>query len=165
VESSVYLITFATYGSHLPGDNAIVDRNHNVPGAPYAELYEGRLNRSKRLMRYLPYLLDERRRRIVLAALQEVCQFRDWSLMAAHVRTNHVHVVLDSTAKPEQVISTFKAYASRALNRIEPTSRRHWARHGSTRYLWNHKAISAAIAYVVEGQGVAMAVFEEPPAP
>jgi REP element-mobilizing transposase RayT len=164
MESSVYLITFVTYGSHLPGDNAIVDRHHNAPGSPYAELSDGWLYRSERLMRDPPYLLEERRRAIVLAALQEVCQFRQWRLLAAHVRTNHVHAVVDASATPEQVMSTLKAYASRALNRFEPAVRRHWARHGSTRHLWNHAAISAAISYVTDGQGTPMAVFHEPPA-
>jgi REP element-mobilizing transposase RayT len=163
VERSVYLITFATYGSHLPGGNAIVDRDHNVPGGPFAELYDGRLNRSKRLMNGAAYLLDEQRRTIVLAAIREVCQFRGWSLMAAHVRTNHVHVVVDSAAKPEQVMSTLKAYASRALNRVEPCRPR-WSRHGSTRHLWNRQSISAAIGYVIEGQGEAMAVCQGPSA-
>jgi REP element-mobilizing transposase RayT len=163
VESSVYLITFATYGSHLPGDNAIVDREHNAPGCPFVEPFDGRLERCKRIMRSAAYLLGERRRAIVLATIQEVCQFRGWSLMAAHVRTNHVHVVVDSPAKPEQVMSTLKAYASRALNRIEPRQPR-WSRHGSTRYLWNRQGISAAIAYVIEGQGEAMAMYQEPSA-
>jgi REP element-mobilizing transposase RayT len=157
VESTVYLITFATYASHLPGANAIVDRHHNAPGSPYAELDGGRLHRLKRLMSHPPYILDERRRTIVLEAIQEVCQSRQWSLLAAHVRTNHVHVVVDSPTKPEQVMSTLKAYASRALNCFDPTVRRHWARHGSTRYLWNRAAISAAIGYVTEGQGEPMA--------
>jgi REP element-mobilizing transposase RayT len=121
VESSVYLITFATYGSHLPGGTSIVDHNHNVPGSPYAEQYNGRLNRSKSLVCQPPFLLDQRRREIVLAAIQEACAFRQWTLLAAHVRTNHVHMVVDSPAKPEQVMTTLKAYTSRALNRFDPT--------------------------------------------
>ena len=43
------------------------------------------------------------------------------------------------------------------------TSTRHarWARHGSTRYLWNAEELSAAISYVVSGQGEPMAVCEQ----
>jgi len=35
-----------------------------------------------------------------------------------------------------------------------------WARHGSTRWLWNPPHVSAAIQYVVAEQGDAMGVFE-----
>jgi hypothetical protein len=52
----------------------------------------------------------------------------------------------------------FKAYASRALNRIEGPRRR-WARHGSTRWLWRDQDVRRAIRYIVEEQGEPMAVF------
>ena len=42
------------------------------------------------------YYLDEERRQIVLEALQQVCSHRQWTLLAAHVRTNHVHAVLEA---------------------------------------------------------------------
>jgi REP element-mobilizing transposase RayT len=84
--------------------------------------------------------------------------------MAAHVRTNHVHVVTAAGCKPEKVMSAMKAYSSRALNKCElddPDCRR-WARHGSTRYLWTEDSVRAAIRYVVDEQGEPMCVFERP---
>ena len=59
--------------------------------------------------------------------------------MAAHVRTNHVHTVVKTDAKPEKVMGHFKSYASRRLNEIsaEGPGRKRWTRHGSTRWLWN----------------------------
>jgi REP element-mobilizing transposase RayT len=108
------------------------------------------------------YLLDAIRRSLVLQTLQEVCSWRGWTLLAAHVRTNHVHVVTTANCKPEQVMTAMKAYSSRALNEhsLDGPGRRRWARHGSTRYLWTKDSVGAAIHYVVREQGESMAVFE-----
>ena len=108
------------------------------------------------------YLLDAIRRPLVLNTLQEVCSWRGWTLLAAHVRTNHVHVVTTANCKPEQVMTAMKAYCSRALNEhgLDGEGRCRWARHGSTRYLWTKDAVGAAIQYVVCEQGEPMAVFD-----
>ena len=109
-----------------------------------------------------PYSLDQIRRDAVLEAVQEVCAHRGWCLLAAHVRTTHVHTVVVAEAPPERVMREFKAYASRRLNRIgmDGPGRKRWTRHGSTRWLWKPEHISAAIQYVVAEQGDAMSVFE-----
>ena len=108
------------------------------------------------------YRLDATRRAIVLRSFIETCRFRGWRLMAAHIRENHVHVIVDSSASAEEVMNALKAYASRALNRlgIDSTDQKRWARHGSTRHLWNHEQISAAITYVLDKQGERMAVYD-----
>ena len=107
------------------------------------------------------YELDGDNRAVVLQAIEEVCRHRGWSLLAAHVRSNHVHVIADAEVPPEKVMNDFKAYASRALNRLgrDEPSRRRWARHGSTRWLWKDQDVRETIRYVVEEQGEAMAVF------
>ena len=109
-----------------------------------------------------PYHLDRVRREAVLAAIQEVCVHRGWSLLAAHVRSSHEHTVVDAEAPPERVMTDFKAYASRRLNRlkVEEPDRKRCAHHGSTRWLWKPKHVSAAVQYVVAEQGEAMSVFE-----
>ena len=58
-------------------------------------------------------------------------------------------------------MNDFKAYTSRALNRLDGDGpgRKRWARHGSTRWLWNDQDVREAIRYVVEEQGEPMAVF------
>jgi REP element-mobilizing transposase RayT len=113
-------------------------------------------------MRQENYLLDGIRRLVVLRSLQEVCACRSWTLLAAHVRTNHVHVVTTANRRPEHVMNALKAYSSRALNNlgVDRPDRRRWARHGSTRYLWTREAVASAIQYVVREQGETMAVFE-----
>ena len=59
-------------------------------------------------------------------------------------------------------MNDIKSYASRSLNQtgLDEPARKRWARHGSTRWLWKAEHISAAIRYVVDEQGEAMAVFE-----
>jgi REP element-mobilizing transposase RayT len=108
-----------------------------------------------------PYVLNEPSRGAVLDAIREVCSHRRWTLLAAHVRSNHVHPVVEAEAKPEKIMNDFKAYASRRLNQTSGggPDRKRWARHGSTRYLFHRDDVQAAIRYVVEEQGEAMAVF------
>ena len=97
----------------------------------------------------------------VLDALREVCLHRGWSLWAAHVRTNHVHVVVEADVRPEKVMNAFKSYASRGLKRLEidGPDRKRWARHGSMRWLWKDEDVQEAIRYVVSGQGEPMEVY------
>ena len=120
-----------------------------------------RLSAERLRMIQAPYLLDRDSRAVVLHALMEVCSHRSWGLLAAHVRTNHVHAVVEADERPEKVMSDFKSYASRGLNNLrrDGSDRKRWARHGSTRWLWKDKDVREAIRYVVESQGEPMAVF------
>jgi len=159
----IYLITFACYGCHLHGDECgSVDPAHNVAGTPILERDSARAAFERQRMDQSPYHLDQARRDAVLEAIQEVCGHRGWGLLAAHVRSNHVHTVVEAEVPPERVLSDFKAYASRRLNRmrLDQPNRKRWARHGSTRWLWKPQHVSAAMQYVVAEQGDAMSVFE-----
>jgi REP element-mobilizing transposase RayT len=158
---ATYLITFTCYGAHLHGEEGTIDRDHNVPGTPAMYADDVLLEQSKGLMTDHPYLLDAPRRAVVLDGIKDVCTRRRWGLLAAHVRTNHVHAVVVSERPPEQIMIALKAYASRWLNeiRIDTPDRRRWTRHGSTRYLSTREQIEKAIQYVVGSQGSEMAVF------
>ncbi len=154
-----YLITFACYGCHLHGHEAgSVDRADRAPGTPILEANPALAAFEADRMDQPPYLMDQVRRDAVLRAIQEVCTYREWNLLAAHVRSNHVHAVVEAEAEPERVMNDLKAYASRLLNRmgVDAPDRKRWARHGSTRWLWKPKEIAAAMQYV----GAAMSVFE-----
>ncbi|MBZ5602393.1 MAG: transposase [Acidobacteriia bacterium] len=158
--SATYLITFVCYGSHLHGEEGAVDRFHNVPRTPTLAADPARLKKAQSIMKWAPYSLDECRRHIVLRGLLRACERREWGLIAAHVRTNHVHAIVQGNRSAEQMMSALKAYASRALNeaRLDTAHRRHWAYHGSTRYLWTRAQVERAVRYVVAEQGEAMAV-------
>ena len=121
-----------------------------------------RLQAELRNMDQPPYRLNLSRREIVLDALLDRCQQQAWKLLAAHVRTNHVHLVVEAETRPERIMNDLKSYASRRLNQegTDEPARKRWARHGSTRWLWKPEDVSAAICYVVDEQGEPMAVFE-----
>jgi REP element-mobilizing transposase RayT len=158
-----YHITYSCYGARLHGDESgSVDRRHNIPGTPYLAPDSRRVQIERELMNEPAYEMDAYRRGIVLNAVQEVCEYRGWTLLAAHVRTNHVHTVMRAEVPPERVMDDFKSYASRRLNeqRFDIPNPTRWGRHGSTRYLWKPEYVEAAIHYVVLGQGEPMAVFQ-----
>jgi REP element-mobilizing transposase RayT len=146
----------------LHGDeDGSVDRGHRLFGGPVVEMDAVREEAERRLMDQAPYLLDADRRAHVLESLGENCAYHGWILLAAHVRSTHVHAVVDAGVQPEKILSVFKAYASRrlTLGGFDAAGRKRWSRHGSTRWLWTDDDVRSAIQYVVDEQGEAMAVF------
>lgn len=160
-----YLVTFTCYGARLHGDQSgSVDRDHNIPGTPVLAQNPARVSSEQKRARQKPYVMDARRRALVLKASQEVCAFRGWTLLAAHVRTQHVHLIVAAENGAEKILHDVKAYAARTLNRwgLDDGNSHRWTRHGSTRYLWQPEQVGAAIHYVVREQGKPMAVWERP---
>jgi REP element-mobilizing transposase RayT len=158
-----YFITWTTYGTWLHGASpGSVDPAHNTPGTPFLESDPVRHHGERRRMADKPYSLDAPQRRVVLKTIQEVCTHRGWELLAAHVRSAHVHVVVRADAETERVMNDFKAYASRALNaaQLDGPFRKRWTRHGSTRYIKNPAHLAAAIHYTLHCQGPPMEVFD-----
>jgi REP element-mobilizing transposase RayT len=152
------LITWCCYGSHIPGEDGIVSKRNNHFGARVATPNVFFARASRVVMADKAFELGAAQREHVLRAIVEVCQYRDWVLLAAHVRTTHIHVVIDADIQPERIMRDLKSYASRALNCPQPK----WARHGSTRYLYSRETIANAVRYVLEKQGEPMAVYAYP---
>jgi REP element-mobilizing transposase RayT len=158
-----YFITFTTYGTWLHGRApGSVDRGHNEPGTPFVPADSEKENVERRHLRQPEYRLDAERRGIVLRTIVEVAKHRGWTLWAVHVRSNHVHIVVSAAARPENVMADFKAWASRRLREAfgEDADRDRWTQHGSTIYVWTSETLAEKIAYVVDGQGAAMAVYD-----
>jgi len=118
------------------------------------------VNHGKRIMTHTEASLDRGDSLLVLNAIRETCAFRHWTLLAAHVRSAHVHLVVDGITEASCAIRDFKAYASRALN-VEGVRRR-WARGGNARLLRDSRAVRSAIRYVVDCQGPPMAAYTAP---
>jgi REP element-mobilizing transposase RayT len=157
-----YFITFACYGAHMHGaEEGSVDRSHNVYRAQLAKPNPRRQAAELRLMDQPPYEMDEPRRQAVLEGIIHRCNREDWPLLAAHVRTNHVHVIVQSENTPEFVMTQLKSAASRRLNQLgfDDKTRKRWARHGSTRTLFSADAVQQALSYVIYGQGELMSTF------
>ncbi len=150
-----YLITFSCYGSHLHGhESGSVDKRHNLPGSRMLKPDPRRVSVDRRHMNQRFWVLDKNRRDAVLSSMLERCSSNGWDLLAAHARTNHVHLVIDAEAKPDRIMNDLKSYASRYLNQLglDWPTRKGWTRHGSTRWLWKPGQVSAAIRYVVDQQ-------------
>ncbi|HPF38134.1 MAG TPA: transposase [Phycisphaerae bacterium] len=105
-------------------------------------------------LQHAPTVLDDRSRFIVRKTILDACSYRKWLLHEINVRSNHVHIVVSADAAPERVMNDFKAYATRRLREADavPPDCRLWSRHGSTRYLWDERAVARACAYVRDGQ-------------
>jgi REP element-mobilizing transposase RayT len=164
LECMTYLITFSTYGSHLHGDErGSVDRDHNLPGSRSCAPNHNRKRFEEQQMTQAPYLMGEPRRRLVLEGIRDACGKRTWTLIAAHVRENHVHAIVDASCEPGKIAHALKSYASKHLNLadIDAPDRKRWTRHFSERPLPNRDAVDRAAHYVAASQGDPMALHVE----
>ena len=114
-----YLLTFLTYGTHLPGsEKGWVDARHSRACSPMLPFNAKRQAFWQAHLNETPWRLDEHARRITLEAICSVCDHRQRGAHAIHVRTTHVHAVIAGNTTPERMLSDFKAYATRALRRL-----------------------------------------------
>jgi REP element-mobilizing transposase RayT len=161
-----YLITFTTYGARLHGsDKGSVDDEHNVYGTPFVRTDLQRECRSRKTMTEPGYTMGPLEREIVRGAIIDLAAERRWLLLAVHVRSNHVHVVVSAEREPERIMSDLKARASRDLSfaGFDSEVRRRWTRHGSTRHLFEEDQVEAAIRYAIDEQGERMAWYLKEP--
>ena len=91
---ATYLITFSCYGHRLPGQPNLIEAPHNHFGERLSEARPALAHGNRFQRKQAPFSLDMADREGVLRAIQEVCRHKDWGLLAAHVRTTHVHVVV-----------------------------------------------------------------------
>lgn len=156
-EPLAYFLTWTTSGTWLHGDErGSKDHARSTPGERERPPDPG-LNRYRRFqLADKVFLLDSpAKRAAVRQAIERTCQIRRWHLSAMNVRTNHVHVVVTADRKPEEAMTSLKAWVTRALvaDGLAHEGERIWTRHGSTRYLWSEQDVEAAGTYVLEGQG------------
>ena len=99
-----YFITFSTYGTWLHGDErGSVDRDHNTTGEVLLPANTALRSSREALMPEVAYRMEAPDREAVLNAIVRHAEFRGWFLRAAHVRTNHVHIVVAGEMAPERV--------------------------------------------------------------
>ncbi len=157
-----YLITFTCYGTRLHGDPSLtVSTLKNIYNTPKIKHSEQLLRLKHTRMKQPLYTMDKNRRKAVLEAIIEVCKYRKWRLLAAHIRSSHVHIIVNGYNTPEKMMNDFKAYASRKLNNMgfENKDRKRCTRHGSTVYIWDDQGVADVMKYVVYGQGDPMEVY------
>jgi REP element-mobilizing transposase RayT len=158
----LYLLTFTCYGSHLPGDargsfdHLRRGERRPIDANPGLEAYR------RRSTRQAPYVLESAQARsVVRSAIVEVCAHRCWFLHALHVRTNHVHGIVDAEVPFSRVFGDWKAYASRALRAAgqSPSDRLFWTHGGSARRILSPQDLDRALRYVLLGQGRLMETY------
>src|SRR6185369_12124507 len=110
------------------------------------------------LLKQTPVKLNSEQRQVVEAAIRETCSIRKWQLWTVNVRTNHVHTVVWCKKKPESIVSTLKANATRAMRGagVWTSELSPWSFGGSTKYLWDEQELANAIVYVQCEQGKAL---------
>jgi REP element-mobilizing transposase RayT len=163
-----YFITFTAYGTWLHGSpkgQGSVDAEHNVYGTPFVEPDAQREQQAREAMVQPPYVMGPSQRAIVCQAIVQLAQERGWNLLAAHIRSNHVHVVVSAQRDPGRIMSDMKARASRDLTLagFDTAERRRWTRHGSTQHLFREEEIEAKIRYTLDEQGDRMAWYAKEP--
>ncbi len=159
-----YLISVRCYGTWLHGDErGSIDRFHNVHQSPYIEPSEGWKDHNAAKLKSEPVILSAAQRKVVNAAVREVCEYKQWFLHALNVRTNHGHTVVSiGEASSKAALNAFKAYATRHLRSkgLWTYSHSPWADKGSRRRIWNQESLHRAIDYVVNSQGGPLPDFD-----
>lgn len=152
-----YLITFRTFGTWLPGDErgSIKRDGWNRYGHPKYRPNPELECSIRNEMRQPAVVLTKQMRVIVHDSIRSLCIRRELILKAVNIRTNHGHIVLSASQKPERIADALKANATKALREagLVGPKERVWARGRSRRYLWKPRHIEAAIEYTLYGQG------------
>jgi hypothetical protein len=125
-----WFFTWRTYGTWLPGEPGFVGQYVTTAGERVSDNRPGSsttpsmppLAGYARSVRVAPAVyLSAGRAAAVAAQLHETAAFRGRQMDAIAVMANHVHIVFGVAGdpNPDDVLSDWKAYASRALNRLD----------------------------------------------
>lgn len=145
-----YFITWATYGTWLPGDQrgwVEYQRGWQLP-EPQLEL-ECASRMTEDACRLTPT-----QREIVENQIRETCRHRGWELHSVNCRSNHCHVAVTAPdVAPKKVRDDLKAWCSRRLNERAAKRRDNWwAERGSIRWIWNQDSLDTVITYINDAQ-------------
>ncbi len=158
----VWLLTWTTYGTRLPGDDRGhvsnvrshdgPERRHNIPGTEPDAKQRGLQLAARANLVGDPIYLDVDLVQPLFEQFRETESHRGWILLAVGIMANHVHLVVGVPGDPEPdtILRDFKSYGSRKLNRlrVKPVSGTWWTEGGSKRKTEGREAILAVIEYV-----------------
>lgn len=167
-----WFFTNTTYGTWLPGNErgsvtSVRDRRvgelvegsrreHDQIGTPWEGHIPGIYSSATGLLKCPPIFLTLAQAEILLVQFQETSEYRERTLHAISIMQNHWHMVVTVPGDPEpdRILTDFKAYGSRALNREygKPPSRTWWTMRGSKRKLASETALANAINYALYKQ-------------
>ena len=159
-----FLITFRGDSTWYHGDKKLsVDPKHNQFGEPKIQFNSNLAKKMHENSRDKAFILNYEQRRIVLNAILHICQHFDWHVFAAHVLSNHVHIIVKADCNPEHVMTQIKACATRSLKKHHAAEERHknWSRHGSTKYIYKREDFNWIMRYVIDEQGSKVIFFHD----
>lgn len=163
VNPGTYLLSFACHRREAEKISVPPDTSHNPPAvssAPRAFPSEAARPPETESIRDA---MDRMTHSATLRAVRELCEKKDWNLLAGNVRANRIHLVVQAQAPPEWVINTLKLYSGPTLNELSldlPDDRSRLAGQESARYLWTRDQLSAAILGVISGDIEPLALVE-----
>src|SRR3954453_21612075 len=125
----IWLLTWTTYGTRLPGDaRGFVSRVrtgagevvvHNHPGTPVDADVPALQRYAASIMTQAPVRLTAEHAAAVVEQVRQTAAHRGWSVRAVAVMADHVHLVVEvpDDVPAGKLLTDFKAYASRRLDR------------------------------------------------
>lgn len=158
-----FLLTIRTYSTWHHGDvRGSVDSKHNRIGTPMIKASTNFANAMKSVSREPPFTMQENYRETVLQSIIETCRYNHRHLLAAHVRVEHVHLVVRSEISKEKTTGKIKCFSTHALKKQHPElmqRKNFWSYHGSMKNIWVPESIFPALYYVVKKQGNPMSLY------
>ena len=171
-----WLLTWTCYGNWLPGDRRGfvgnireadgVQVSHDIPGTPYDQALPLLEKWVRERMTGDPIALGRSEADAMIAQYRDTTRIRKWSLEAASVMFNHTHLVVGVAGDPDpqQILETFKSWATRAVKKLRPVppNGTFWTAKGSKRKLPDESAVRAAVIYVAKKQPEPLAAWWAP---
>ena len=153
-----YFVTFTTYGIWLHGDprsSVMRKKGRCRVLTENAKFYRYEQERLKNP----PVLFSRGQREIVRDTIVKHCDIRKWRLYALHVRSNHVHTVVEADKSIDQVSNELKGWPKRILreNGFDPP--KVWTSGSSKVYLFTEAKLREKIHYVAYEQGEMMEYY------
>ena len=122
---------------------------------PSTQLY----HYEQHLQKHPSVIFDEQQRQVVRDTIIRHCGLKQWCLLAVHVRTNHVHVLVQAPVSIEKAMNDLKAYSTRSLRQAGYKLEKVWTKHGSTQYVFTYAKLYEKARYIVCEQGEPMAYY------
>ena len=158
----VWLLSWTTYGSRLPGDargfvgeffqNGDKVARRNGPGTLPASDHPDLAAAARAAMRGPTVRLKANHAPHLIEQFRVTATYRAWSLATVAVMAGHIHLVVgvNGDPEPDTLLRDFKSYGSGRLNRLfgKPSSGTWWTQGGSRRVLAGDEAVRAAVSYV-----------------
>jgi REP element-mobilizing transposase RayT len=104
-------------------------------------------------------MLRSNHRKVVCDVIVRHCNIRQWRLLGLHVRTNHVHCVVQASDPIDQVMKEFKSWATRTLRPNGQMPPSVWTQGGSCKYIFTPSKLLEKLHYVIYEQGDMMEYY------